>query len=349
MLYGRPVGRPGATGIATASLFASLAAVLATSAVATACSPASPSPAAHAAAVAAWDAGAASALESFGRQIPVMAHQEQQWEAGGLSTAAFTTALGRSESVIDEAAVAVRGLPPYPGQPDVDRLYAASVQLYQQVPRLQAAAPGLGAGLLRTQVVLLSDRVRELADRTFDQGRVLTDQGLVPAGVPAGTKLQLPLEVPDWVAEGLAPGPPLAAAPPPPAAPFPPLRQGNRPTESSSAWAKAVAGLGAPRPDDVAATLADPEAVPDLRAEADRLQAAAAAVYALPDPSSRRGRERSDRLRLAWLIEAEACRAAEAADLAGATPGAAHVLAGTAPALLAVARAVAAGESLPGF
>jgi hypothetical protein len=167
----------------------------------------------------------------------------------------------------------------------------------------------------------------------FDQGRVLTAQGLVPTGAPAGAQIELPLEVPDWVAEGLAAGPPLAPAPPP-ADRYPPLRQGARPTESRSAWVGGVRADGAPTFAELQALTSAGSPAPALDADAGRLQTAVDRIFAWPDPAVPHGREQSDRLRLALLVEAEACRVTQAG------------LSGLAPSLLNVAAQLVASVTL---
>ncbi|HET6874523.1 MAG TPA: hypothetical protein VFH70_07080, partial [Acidimicrobiales bacterium] len=177
----------------------------------TAATTTTPSTTASPAAISAWNTAAGNALAELGRQEPLLAQQEQQWESGAITTAAFVTDRQKTEAVMAAAQTAVASLPPYPGQPAVVPMYQQTVALEVVVPRIQLSATAMAAGPLREQVMLISDRVRELADRTFDQGRVLTAAGLVPTGVPAGSAVDLPLEVPDWAAEGLAAGPPLAA------------------------------------------------------------------------------------------------------------------------------------------
>ena len=275
-----------------------------------------------AAAVAAWNAAASGALSSFGQQAAQIGPQEEQWETGAITTSAFRADLAQTESVIASATPAVNRLPAYPGQPVVDEMYRASIALYSLVPTIQIDATSIHDGPLRTQLLRVSDRVRELADRVFDQGRVLTAQGLVPTGAPAGAQIELPLEVPDWAAEGLAAGPPLATAPAP-ADRFPPLRQGTRPTESRSKWAAAVGADGTPALAEVAALLSAGSPAPAWAEEAARLQAAVDRIFGTPDPAVPHGREQSDRLRLALLVEAEACRVAQAAVLL--PPGSASV------------------------
>lgn len=250
-----------------------------------------------------------------------MEQQRSSFANGSVSVPEYAAELGRSESVMASSLAAARRLPPAPGAPLVDPLYVASASLYVDAVRCELAAVGLPAGDLRYQAMLSATRLRELADRTFDQGRVLTSQGLAPSGVPAGSNVVLPAEVPDWVAEGLAAGPPLAPAPPA-AAEFPPVRQGARPTEEAARWFSSVRVLHVPTPAHVASQLPHAgEAA--LGALARQLQIDSDRIGALPDPAIRSGREESVRRRLAILIEAEACRLGQIAGLASGSGGAA--------------------------
>lgn len=297
---------------------------------------AAPSTTASPAAIAAWNTVAGNALGEFGRQESLMAQQEQQWESGSVTTAAFVTDLQKTEAVMAAAQTAVASLPPYPGQPAVATMYQQTVALEVVVPEIQLSATAMAAGPLRQQVMLISDRVRELADRIFDQGRVLTAAGLVPNGVPAGSSIDLPLEVPDWAAEGLAAGPPLAAPPPAPDR-YPPVRQGPRPTEPLAGWQASVARIGLPSAAAIQAALAGGRPAP-LGALAAALDRDAGLLAAQPDPAVTDGRELSDRLRLSLLVQEEACRLGQA-QAVGAPAG----LAADAAPLMQVAAALRAG------
>lgn len=264
----------------------------------------------------AWDRAAAAAFTPLANRIALMEQQRSQFANGSVSGPEYALELGQSESVMASSLSMARRLPPYPGAQLVDPLYVASASLYVEAVKGELAAAGLPAGELRDQAMLIATRLRELADRTFDQGRVLTTQGLEPSGVPAGSDVVLPAEVPDWVPEGLAAGPPLAPAPPP-AAKYPPSREGaRRPTEEAGRWSSSVRALHVPSPADVAAQL--PEAsVSGLSLLAQRLQTDSDRIGAMPDPAAKFGREESVRRRLAILIEAEACRLGEVAASAG--------------------------------
>jgi hypothetical protein len=146
------------------------------------------------------------------RREPVMAQEASQWEQGALSATDYRPELATTLSVMIRARADVSRLPPFPGQPLVDSLYLASMNLYVASAHADQASLALATTDFRRQVALLAERLRVLGDRVFDQGRVLTGQSLVPGGL-AGAKVELPSPVPDWTAEGLVAGPPLAPAP----------------------------------------------------------------------------------------------------------------------------------------
>ena len=281
-----------------------------------------------------WSSAAAEAFTAWADRVPIISQDVQQWQAGALSTPAFVVQVDQTADVVDRMQAAALKLPPYPGIPDVDAMYRSAAQLYVLANRLLAASTGMAAGALRDQTVLSYERVREIGDRTFDQGRVLTSGGLSPAHVPAGTTVHLPAEVPDWTAEGLAAGPPLASSPPPPGIGYPPLRQGPRPTEARSKWILSVRDLGVTS----GVNLSDGSG---LLSQADALEKDAVAVAALPDPAVAHGREASDRLRLSLLVQAEACRVARAGVLAGGSAPSGAQLRTVAADLLTAARTLA--------
>jgi hypothetical protein len=146
------------------------------------------------------------------QRVTVMAEDESEWERGSLPASEYRPDLADTTAVMVRARDEVSKLPPFPGQPLVDRLYLASMKLYVASSEADAASLDVGALDLRRQLALLAERVRELGDRVFDQGRVLTGQSLLPAGL-SRAEVELPSPVPDWIAEGLAAGPPIAPAP----------------------------------------------------------------------------------------------------------------------------------------
>lgn len=248
-------------------------------------------------------------LSSFALTLPGDA---RAWLAGELPDDQYRAKLTAALADATEAHERVDALPDAPGK----ELYLASTELYVQHVRVHQASMDL-PGAARAQAVLLARRLRELADRVFDRGHAVVDPSSTADG---NVELNLPEEVPDWVAEGMAAGPPLDAAPPP-AASTPPLRQATRPTEPERDWLDAVRAAGAPAELDLDG---------DLAAQARAYVAAAESLRTEPDPDVEGGRERSAVLRLGWLISADAARAAQLGlrDIAQSILGASDALQG---------------------
>jgi hypothetical protein len=218
--------------------------------------------------------------------------------------------------VFAAAAAAVDRLPASPAGPNVNRLYGESVALDRAWIDLTVAALDMPPGPLAQQVARAGARSRELADRVFDRGRALLVPVLPTTTVP-GIEVVLPPDVPDWVAEGLAPGPPLDDPPPSPAA-TPLVRVAHRPQQSVPSWLRAVAASGAPSLADLDRALAAADAS-TLQSLSRRWQSAVDRMRAQPDP--RGDRERADRLYLQWLVAAEAARVGQASRVIGGDLG----------------------------
>jgi hypothetical protein len=184
-------------------------------------------------------------------------------------------------------------------------LYEHAVALYVETVGVYAVAVALPAGDERTQLDLLARRLRELGDRIFDSGR--RELGLADEATP-DIEINVPEEVPDWAAEGLASGPPFDDPQPPPSE-SPSLRAETRPEQPRSKWQTDVRAARIPSPAqlNVALAAAEPSALRDL---ARRYVAAAEFLRQRPDPNG--GREESARFRLALLVAADAARARQA-------------------------------------
>ncbi|HEV7888140.1 MAG TPA: hypothetical protein VGO92_11325 [Acidimicrobiales bacterium] len=250
-----------------------------------------------------WDADANA---SFGgadltQNVIELAKGAREWQEGTRPTEQFRAELDARHAQFLDIRTRLQDLKPYPYDKRVKGLYLDSAQLYIEsvnVYRAMVDNAGASAGL-RTQLDLLARRLRALGDRVFDRGHALVKPRLAEPAHP-DLEVRLPEEVPNWTAEGLAPGPPLAATPPGPPATEPQLRQAVRPEQPRTDWLKAVAGLGLP--------------TPSVSAEPGALTAAAERLRATPDPEG--DREESARIRLALLVQAEAVWAARA----GLTP-----------------------------
>lgn len=236
----------------------------------------------------------------------------REWLDGTRSVEQTTADLADARAATVEVRDRVAALGPFPFDEHVAPLYVASASLYVEHVRVYQGALKVAPGDGRTQLDLLARRVRLLADRVFDRGQALVKPYL-DERPPPNVEIRLPEEVPNWTAEGLAAGPPLAPAPPPPAGP-PPLRDERRPTQPRPAWEAAVRSSGAPSAEEVVAAITAGDA-PRLASIATALGGAAERLRGIADPDG--GREESARVRLSLLLHAEAARGAQAAIVIG--------------------------------
>jgi hypothetical protein len=246
----------------------------------------------------------------LGNDIPGLVRGAAEWQKGERTAEAFGGDLELYLRDFLEVRDKMTSLEPYKKAPHAHTLYVHSMQLYVEVARMYTALVGIPAGDLQGQLDLTARRVRELGDRVYDRGKAAMDPYLHEPPMQ-DVEVRLPEEVPMWVAEGLAAGPPLSD-PPPPAAELPPNRQDKRPQQSRAGWEQAVKQTDIPAADELA-TAIDNSGPEDLRALSDRFVAAAEALRDKPDPP--RGREKSAILRLSLLVDGEAARVAQAARL----------------------------------
>jgi hypothetical protein len=263
-----------------------------------------------------------------------VANDVGRWRAGQLLATELRPSLSDASTVFAAAAMAVDQLPTSPAGEIVNRLYRSSVALDQEWMALTMTALDMPPGPLAQQVVLAASRVRELGDRIFDRGRAPLEL-LLPSSSQPGVNIVLPAEVPDWVAEGLAAGPPLDAVPPPPSG-RPSVRPAHRPEQPRARWEEVVATSGAPSVNDLPASLAAPDAA-RLADLSHRWLVALDRMRSAPDPKG--DREGSERLYLQWLVAAESARVGQAAVMASG--GAGSRLLGSARHLARIAHDVA--------
>lgn len=243
-----------------------------------------------------WTELAGEAFEPLVSSSHEVPRAVRAWLDGELSDGALREKLDATLAGAAQTESRVKALPDAPAK----SLYVASAELHLQHVRILVRAIGIAPGDGRQQVVLLGLRVRQLGDRVFDRGRALLDPSF-GADAP-DVQLNLPEEVPDWEAEGLAAGPPFDDAPGPSSS-SPSLRADDRPTQPEADWLAAVEMAGAPDRIDFDG---------DLAAQARAYVDAAEALRDEPDPDVDGGRELSAVLRLSWLIKADAARAAQA-------------------------------------
>jgi hypothetical protein len=242
----------------------------------------------------AWAGDAQQAFSDLVGRVPTLVSGARDWVAHTKSDEQFREEVERDLTAFEKSRRGVAALATPEEFATAHRLYEASALLYVECARVYRSAIGLADPV---QHDLLARRLRELGDRVFDRGR--KELGL-EVGSDPNVQVNLPEEVPDWVAEGLAAGPPLDDAPGPPSST--PLLHQDRPEQSRAAWRRDVGRAKAPSVGSLH-TRDDGE----LRDVARRFVAAAEYLRDRPDP--RGGREESTRLRLSWLIAADAARA----------------------------------------
>lgn len=186
--------------------------------------------------------------------------------------------------------------------------YQLSAQLFLESARVGSAALQVPKGPLRDQLRLQVNRLRALADRTFDQANAEFAPALPAVEKNPDINATLPLEVPDFAFQQIAPGPPLDITPPKPAAQRETIK--DKAQQPFSAWADAV--KTAPSAAELA-TAINRGTTSDLQAVSRRFTAASDSLFTAPDPEGEH--IISVRVQLGLVVDAEAGRAAQAAAL----------------------------------
>jgi hypothetical protein len=265
------------------------------------------------------------AFRPLGDAVKTFLPRAQDFEAGKVAPADFAGDVNAALPELVKARDAVGKLEKYRPDPSVNRYFFAAAELYVESTRVYAVATDPAAEALRSQLNLSARRLRTLGDRIYDRGRVVIDPTFYGSR-GSDVDIRPPTEVPDWVAEGMAAGPPLAAAPGP-AATNPPVREPTcakgvappcRKEESEKEWAGRVRQAGLPQPADVASALdaADSTRLGELAAT---YETKTRSLWSAPDPKGQR--ERAAVLALGLLTDGEAARLGQAAALLPAGDG----------------------------
>jgi hypothetical protein len=259
------------------------------------------------------------AFKSLGDAIKTFLPKAQDYEAGKLTPADFKGAVDLALPEFVKARDAVAKLERYKPAPAVNRYFLDAADLYVEVARLYGVTVDPAADGLRAQLNVAARRLRTLGDRIYDRGRVVLDPTFY--GAPSqDVELRPPTEVPEWAAEGMAAGPPLAGTPGPPAA-SPPIREATcatgvkapcRGEESKGKWESRVKKAGFPQPSDLVRALdaADAAKLGELAAT---YEAKIRTLREAPDPKGQR--ERAVVVELGLLTDGEAARLGQAAAL----------------------------------
>lgn len=260
-----------------------------------------------------------NAFKPLGDAIKVFLPKANDFEAGKVVPADFKGAVDAALPEFVKARDAVAHLGKYKTDPAVNTYFTDAADFYVEAARIYGVAADPAADALRAQLTTAARRVRTLGDRIYDRGRVVLDPTFYGAS-SQDVELRPPTEVPDWVAEGMAAGPPLAGAPGPAAA-SPPVRDATcgagvpepcRKEESTGAWVSRVKKAGFAQPPDVARAVEalNADALGKLATEFDDKTRT---LRAGPDP--KKGRERAAVVGLGLLTEGESARLAQAAAL----------------------------------
>jgi hypothetical protein len=258
----------------------------------------------------AWLQRLDDAFRPVADKLPELVQASQPWAAGTTPSDRFAEDVRRIAPEFVKARQAVAAVPPLKEAPEARDLFAASARLFVEYTEVYLAAVEPGAEGMREAFDLVARRLRTLGDRIYDRARHDVDPS---RDQPQGedVEVRLPEEVPNWQAEGIAPGPPLTDPPPPPPA-DPPVRQENRPTQSEKKWVAQVRKADIPSAERLGKAIRDEDAAA-LRSLAERFDAASVALKKVADPP--KGRDRAAVARLRLLLYAEAARVAQAATL----------------------------------
>lgn len=259
------------------------------------------------------------AFKALGDAIKVFLPKANEFETGKVTPADFKGSVDLALPEFVKSRDAVAALEKYKKDPAINGYFLDAADLYVEVARIYGVAVDPAADPLRAQLNIAARRLRTLGDRIYDRGRVVLDPSFY---APSSQEVELrpPNEVPDWVAEGMAAGPPLAETPPPPAA-TPPVREVTcgkdipepcRAEESTKKWESRVKKAGFPQPPDVVRALeaGDPAKLAELAAS---YEAKTRTLMAGADP--KKDRERAAVTGLGLLTDGEAARLGQVAAL----------------------------------
>lgn len=250
------------------------------------------------------------ALRSFAQGTPAVITAAADWIAGKQPAETLTGQLNAFFPQVTEARTAVAAIPPLEEAPLARDLYREAISLYIEFGRIYLTATDPAAEPLRAQLDLAARRIRSLADKIYDQGLALVDPASQSAG-DESVEIRRGPEVPDWDAEGLSAGPPLAGDPPAPPE-VPPAREPERPQEPEADWLERVRKAEFPSGAELAAAIASGDGT-RLAGLTELYLASVSALRVAPDPED--GRARGAVAALSYLVGAESARVAQAATL----------------------------------
>jgi hypothetical protein len=267
----------------------------------------------------AFQAKADEAFKPLGDAIKIFLPRAQEYDEGKVTPADFKGSVDLALPEFVKSRDAVAALERYKPKPAVNTYFVDAADLYVEVARIYGVSVDPAADPLRAELNRAAKRLRTLGDRIYDRARVVLDPSFY-APSTAEVELRPPTEVPDWVAEGMAAGPPLAETPAPPAA-TPPVREATcgkdvpepcRAEESKGKWESRVKKAGFPEAPDVLRVVEAGDA-PKLGELAASYESKTRTLMAGADPKG--ARERAAVTGLGLLTDGEAARLGQVAAL----------------------------------
>lgn len=267
----------------------------------------------------AFQAKVDEAFRPLGDAIRTFLPKAQEFEAGKVPPADFKGAIDAALPEFVKSRDAVAALEPYKPEPAINTYFLHAADLYVETARIYGVAVDPAADPLREQLNIAAKRLRTLGDRIYDRGRTVLDPSFY-APSSAEVEVRPPTEVPDWVAEGMAAGPPLADTPGPPST-SPPVREPTcgkgvpepcREEVSEKKWSGRVKDAGFPQAPEIVRALEAGDAA-RLGELAATYEAKTRELMAGADPKG--DRERAAVMGLGLLTDGEAARLGQAAAL----------------------------------
>jgi hypothetical protein len=231
----------------------------------------------------------------------------ESWQTHALSAKAVTTSIDENLGAVVQTVDSLHKQIALPWSGQALREYQAAAELYLEAFRVERVASLSRAGALQHQLQYSESRLRELGDRTYSLAtKDLASYLPAPTVDPHVTTIQTP-PVPNWAKEGLFPGPPLDSGQPP--------RSNGR--VLGSTWARVISGLSLPSAHNEATAIRKDSAT-SLRGLSDSYYVKAEELAKSPHPPG--GVNELDGLRLSLLVDSEAMRVSETAQIARKAP-----------------------------
>jgi len=267
-----------------------------------------------------WRAGVLLDYQPLNGTIITYQQVIQAWQKGTASDTDLQGIFELGEVNFKDTRDRLQAREPFAQAPQSLENFRLSAQIFLESARIGQTAITVPAGSLRDQLRNQVDRLRNLADRVYDQAEVELAPFVPDPFDNPDVVLLPPPAVPDFAFQGIAVGAPLDTPTPKPAEQRGFIKDEDKPFQPFAQWAAAVRASGVPSADALARGITSGSGE-QLRALARSYTASADRLYTTADP--RGERTDSTRVQLGLLVDAEAARTAQAATLLQGVPQAA--------------------------